>query len=422
MRRILVCLILSVGLIVSAGELRFSGVSKPVIKVDVERNTGLSGVYVATDCAGLVVDCGDRTAVWHKYGDDWVTDVVTIGRGASVKIPEGGGYGCEVGGRTTYFWVVDYSAVRYAVTGLELESMDCSTVWLRVSGECPALSVRSLSGRVFDVDRGVNVSYNTLVETDGAYIPSVNVRKLSSADGVIVVESPLCPTGFTISGDRFLREWREESVVESGIVYPMAVSAIINVVQRERDVANEQHNGEGQTGVFGGSAPVEIDFSASVSDGAVFTEWQMSGDPEFGDIQFRENSLNFSHTFNESGTIYVRFICANSDGSCDWVSEVMSVRVGESSLRCPNAFSPGVIDGVNDEWRVSFKSIVEFDCGIFDRLGTRLCVLTDPSRGWDGRYKGKLVRPGVYYYVIKARGADGKVYNLAGDINIVGAK
>lgn len=39
--------------------------------------------------------------------------------------------------------------------------------------------------------------------------------------------------------------------------------------------------------------------------------------------------------------------------------------------------------------------------------------------GWDGKYKGKLVKPGVYYYVIRAKGADGKIYKLSGDINII---
>ena len=44
---------------------------------------------------------------------------------------------------------------------------------------------------------------------------------------------------------------------------------------------------------------------------------------------------------------------------------------------------------------------------------------TDPAEGWDGTYRGKLVPPGVYYYVIKATGTDGQEYKLAGDINIL---
>ena len=46
--------------------------------------------------------------------------------------------------------------------------------------------------------------------------------------------------------------------------------------------------------------------------------------------------------------------------------------------------------------------------------------LSDPSQGWDGMRGGKVVPSGVYYYVIEARGADGRTYKKSGDINIVG--
>ena len=96
--------------------------------------------------------------------------------------------------------------------------------------------------------------------------------------------------------------------------------------------------------------------------------------------------------------------------------------MGGSKLEAPNVFSPYGSPGVNDEWKVAYKSIVEFKCWIFNRWGEQLCHYQDPSGGWDGRYRGKLVPPGVYYYVIEARGADGQKYNLKGHINILRSK
>lgn len=85
----------------------------------------------------------------------------------------------------------------------------------------------------------------------------------------------------------------------------------------------------------------------------------------------------------------------------------------------PNFFSPGSTEGVNDVWKVSYKSIVKFHCWIFNSWGTQVCELKDPGQGWDGKYKGKLVDPGVYYYVIQAEGSDGHKYKKSGDINIL---
>ncbi|MCM1532741.1 MAG: gliding motility-associated C-terminal domain-containing protein, partial [Ruminococcus flavefaciens] len=170
---------------------------------------------------------------------------------------------------------------------------------------------------------------------------------------------------------------------------------------------------------LGGSAPVDIIFTATVSDAVMYTEWQMSRDPNFDiiDLQFNEPVVNY--TFHDFGTTYVRFLAANAAGDCDWTSDVYQVTIGESKIECPNAFSPGATEGINDEWKVSYQSIVSFECHIFNQWGIQLFSTTDPGVGWDGKYKGKLVPAGVYYYVIKARGADGKDYSLAGDINII---
>jgi gliding motility-associated-like protein len=82
-------------------------------------------------------------------------------------------------------------------------------------------------------------------------------------------------------------------------------------------------------------------------------------------------------------------------------------------------FSPGSEDEVNHIWKVSYKSLVEFHCWIFNRWGKLLYEFTDPSGGWDGYYNGRLVDTGVYYYVIEALGSDGIRYNPTGAISIL---
>jgi gliding motility-associated-like protein len=82
-------------------------------------------------------------------------------------------------------------------------------------------------------------------------------------------------------------------------------------------------------------------------------------------------------------------------------------------------FTPEGSPGVNDEFRVTYKSILRFQARIFNRWGTQLYQWTDPSKGWDGRYRGSYVPAGPYYYVIDYTGTDGKSRRKTGDINVV---
>jgi gliding motility-associated-like protein len=77
---------------------------------------------------------------------------------------------------------------------------------------------------------------------------------------------------------------------------------------------------------------------------------------------------------------------------------------------------------VNDEFRVAYKSLVSFQAWIFNRWGVELFHWTDPAKGWDGKKGGQYVPPGVYFYVIEARGSDGRQYKEKGSINIIRPK
>ena len=115
----------------------------------------------------------------------------------------------------------------------------------------------------------------------------------------------------------------------------------------------------------------------------------------------------------------MRYMVANASGTCQSYSDTYTITVSESDLKCPNVFSPGTSSEINDVWKVSYKSLVDFHCWIYNRWGNLVYEYTDPGGGWDGYYRGKLVDTGVYYYVITATGSDGRKWNKRGDINIL---
>lgn len=92
----------------------------------------------------------------------------------------------------------------------------------------------------------------------------------------------------------------------------------------------------------------------------------------------------------------------------------------ESILQMPNAFSPNG-DGINDIYKAKsgYQGITEFRAIIFNRWGQKLYEWNDPAEGWDGTYKGKPVKEGVYFVLVKAKGSDGKVYNIKRDVNLL---
>lgn len=411
-------------------QVTFSGVAEKVIIEQPVASTGLDAVYVLDHTAGVVVsyisEDGNRP-VWLSYSNlgggfaEQVADVSYSGSTSTITLSEGDcGYIIEDGTTRRYFYVIDYSAHPYDVRSIRpSEQQDCGQIALDVDGSAPAITYYSINGRSVELDRGISLTYSTmkLDEATKTYTITSTEVAFEHLSAVIHAPAPLCRTDFTLWGDRFLREWGREQVVATETVFPQAVEAYSSATQASRDNANENN---AQADGLGGSAPAEVEFYAAVTDGAVFTEWQFSTYPDFDDIQLRISDPVTTYTFREQGTTYVRFMCANDAGTCDYYSNTYEVSIGASTLLCPNAFSPGASEGVNDEWKVSYSSIVEFECHIFNRLGVQMAEFTDPSQGWDGKYNGKLVPAGVYYYVIRARGADGKDYKLSGDINIVG--
>lgn len=417
-------------------QLTFSGNTMPAVTETPESSTGLSAVYVLDRTDGVTANYTATTASstvrWMRFsslGGGYAEDIPSsqVGNVSSITLTSDDmGYIVEEGSSRKCFWIVNYANHNCELVDLSIgPEQDCTSASLIFSGKADRIVYYTINGVPRTLSRGLVLEYTTSVydAERNAYVQTIATQELEYLSGEIHVPAPLCQTDFLLTGDRFQMEWDRGHTVASPAFETRAVEAVTSAEQTSRSVDNEQKNSDGDaSAALGGSAPVEITFEAVVTDAAIYQEWQFSADSQFDVIDMRVNSTVATRVFNEYGTVYVRFVAGDASGLCDWTSETYTVNIGESKLECPNAFSPGASEGSNDEWKVSYKSIVSFDCHIFNRWGIEVAHLTDPSQGWDGRHNGKLVKSGVFYYVIQAEGADGKQYKLSGDINIIHAK
>lgn len=185
------------------------------------------------------------------------------------------------------------------------------------------------------------------------------------------------------------------------------------------------------TSISDGEAPLEAHFKANPTDFDAYSpsyEWHFRKKGEANDflVRYEENT---TYTFNESGTFEITlkltFPKAEEEVlGADVIEELNSntiiVSISESKLEFPNAFSPNG-DGINDIYKAKdgYKSIVSFQASIYNRWGQKLFEWTDPAKGWDGKFKGNDVKEGVYFVLVKAKGADGRNYNIRKDVNLL---
>ncbi len=412
-------------------QVAFVGNSKEVYDEVPPANTGLNHLYVLYSAQGVSMtytakDNPDEVT-WYDFGEagggtaiDPMTGIQRDGNVTTLpQVVADHGYIIKEGDRSTYIWVVDYSKCYLHLNSATVDpESDCGTATIKVNGSGEDIVYYTINGGRRVLDRQIKVIYNTLTwdADDKEWKETKVIENKESFKTSMAVPAPYCNTTFTIEGDKLLEFWDETKSVPTPTYYTKAVNVETVVNQEERNNDNEQQsNGS----YLGGSAPATITFKAYCTDAVSFKEWQVSSFPEFNDILMNFSQEEVEYTFEDAGTTYWRFYYANSDGSCEGYSETYTVNIGESVLVCPNIFSPGTTEGVNDVWKVSYKSIVEFHCWIYNRWGNLIKEFTDPSDGWDGTYRGKQVSAGVYFYVIRAKGSDGKEYKLSGDINIL---
>ncbi len=102
---------------------------------------------------------------------------------------------------------------------------------------------------------------------------------------------------------------------------------------------------------------------------------------------------------------------------------LINVKKG-GNVYIPNAFNPSGIfnntfNAYGDDRVFNIRTLQ-----VFDRWGNKIAVLdnltpNDPAQGWDGRFRGEDMQPGVYAYWMKIEYVDGTSEVFSGDVTIV---
>lgn len=207
----------------------------------------------------------------------------------------------------------------------------------------------------------------------------------------------------------------------------------------DEDKTNERNRPTSQDLIQGSeySGPLEVAFYSNPTPAVKYYRWAIY---RGADLLITRQDRDIRYTFSEPGNY--RVVCSVNNSYCQADSMEVAVTISSSYLAAPNVFTPNG-DGVNDEFRVTYRSIREFHCWIYNRWGHLIYEWTDPSKGWDGTIGGKPAAAGAYFYVIRALGTDAAtnaqytakaaykskvaksdqsiigIYQLSGDINLL---
>ncbi len=162
-----------------------------------------------------------------------------------------------------------------------------------------------------------------------------------------------------------------------------------------------------------GVAKLNVAFENTTS-WAVEKEWNF-GDKSPTELIIEEDTI--SHKYLEKGNYKAVLTATNKNGCIDYDTLTIDVSVEPSKIESPNVFTPNG-DGINDVYKFSeesLKGMKEFHLTIYNRWGEKMYETKSQEDainvGWDGKNMiGITASPGVYYYVIYAKGKDGITY------------
>lgn len=120
-----------------------------------------------------------------------------------------------------------------------------------------------------------------------------------------------------------------------------------------------------------------------------------------GFAKYEWNGQPGNSTFITSSLGKVSLTVTDNNGCT--ATQAITISSHCDDIHIPNTFTPNG-DGVNDNWEINgLEGDPSVKVTVYNRNGTLLFQSKGYTIPWDGSYKGKALKPGVYYYVINAQ-------------------
>jgi gliding motility-associated-like protein len=141
---------------------------------------------------------------------------------------------------------------------------------------------------------------------------------------------------------------------------------------------------------------------------------------DFGNSSGQSTQQNPIEQYNTGGTYTVSLIVTSSMGCTDttYALVILNDATVVHPVAVPSGFTPNG-DHVNDEVMILGGPFVEVDLKIYNQWGNMVFSSSDPTAGWDGKYKGIDQPAGVYIYTAKGKTIDGRTFNFSGDVTLI---
>lgn len=178
--------------------------------------------------------------------------------------------------------------------------------------------------------------------------------------------------------------------------FPIAVNDTVDYLHGT-EVAVDVLKNDIVTGDFPISVSIEIDLK--------------NGEAYFNDEHFLE--LSYERKFAGRDSLKYRLCDADNDCSSAWVMIHVKHDINTEFL-IPEGFSPNG-DGINDTFYVpDFSTYQNISLSVIDSWGNLAYQTNNYTNDWDGianegKYKGKLVPAGNYYYIIQIDGLKDRI-------------